>query len=318
MNKELTQEVLKELLHYDQQSGIFTWKERDIKYFSHCQQPEGRWQWWNNKFSGVIAGNIFTEKGGVIYNQIGISIAGKRQNYRSVRLAWLYMKGEFPSEKVLKKDGDGTNDAWENLSLDLGDKNCKKNKLTHDLVKKLLSYDEYNGVLTWNYRDLSFFSHCKDPSRSKKLWNKKFATRIAGTISPKSNVKNNEYYVVKISLKRFIKSYLCHRLIWFYMTGKWPEGEIDHKNQNGLDNTWSNLQDVSKSVNQKNASMRKDNTSGFTGVDWSKQSKKWKVRVQVDNKRISGGLFTKLNDAIQKRQEMNIEYGFSKNHGRKK
>lgn len=61
----------------------------------------------------------------------------------------------------------------------------------------------------------------------------------------------------------------------------------------------------------------KNNSSGFTGVCFDKNANKWRVDIRVDGKLIYGGLFDILSDAIDRRKEMNIEYGFHKNHGRK-
>lgn len=47
-------------------------------------------------------------------------------------------------------------------------------------------------------------------------------------------------------------SFLAHRLVWLYMTGKWPENQIDHDNGDATDNRWVNLDDVTRSKNGMN------------------------------------------------------------------
>ena len=74
IKKELTQERLKEVLHYDHETGIFT---RKIKTAS------------NTKI-GDIAGGL-TDQG---YSTICIDYKG----YRAHRLAWMYLYGYFPKE----------------------------------------------------------------------------------------------------------------------------------------------------------------------------------------------------------------------------
>jgi hypothetical protein len=57
--------------------------------------------------------------------------------------------------------------------------------------------------------------------------------------------------------------YLAHRLAWVWMTGKWPS-EIDHRNGNRSDNTWANLRQVTRSVNNQN--QRRAHLNSRTGV----------------------------------------------------
>lgn len=84
----LTQEKLKELLHYDPDTGFFTWKERTIyssgKHYSSST--------WNTRFSGKIAGFIGKD------NKYRICINYK--TYLLHRLAWLYIYGNFPKDQI--------------------------------------------------------------------------------------------------------------------------------------------------------------------------------------------------------------------------
>jgi hypothetical protein len=73
----LTQEVLKERLHYDKNTGVFTWLNVKVNA---------------NKVRGKVAGGLLTTG----YVQIELKINDKRYVYRAHRLAWLYVYGEFP------------------------------------------------------------------------------------------------------------------------------------------------------------------------------------------------------------------------------
>jgi hypothetical protein len=81
--------------------------------------------------------------------------------------------------------------------------------------------------------------------------------------------------------------------------GKNPEGKIvDHANQNQLDNQKSNLRFVTHSENSLNQKRRKDNTSGYRGISWNKNAKKWKVYGTVGGIKYHIGYFKKKSDAI--------------------
>lgn len=105
----LTQEILKELIHYNPETGIFTWKERDLKWF----KSEKSCGIWNMKFSGKVAGNIHgnNKANNKVYWRI--SVLSKR--YQSHNLAFLYMTGRYVDGEVDHEDGDSLNNKWNNL-----------------------------------------------------------------------------------------------------------------------------------------------------------------------------------------------------------
>jgi len=85
--------------------------------------------------------------------------------------------------------------------------------------------------------------------------------------------------------------YQAHNLAWLYMTGRWPEKEIDHRNCDGLDNRWDNLRPASPDMNIANTRLRSNNSSGFKGVHWHKKAGKWQARITIRGRTKHLGLF---------------------------
>ena len=111
------------------------------------------------------------------------------------------------------------------------------------------------------------------------------------------------------------KLYRSHRLAFLYMTGKFPEDQIDHINQVRDDNRWKNLRPVTHQENHRNRGIGKGNTSGFVGVCWSKANRKWNAYITIDGKSKSLGFFEVKEGAVSARKAANIKYGFHSNHG---
>lgn len=78
-----------------------------------------------------------------------------------------------------------------------------------------------------------------------------------------------------------------HRLIVSAQTGE----QVDHIHHNTLDNRKSELRLCSGSQNQHNRATQANNTSGFKGVYWHKQSQKWQARIMLNGKRKSLGYY---------------------------
>lgn len=98
----IDRQTLKELLHYDEKSGVFTWKDRSRDKF----RKKNSYSSWKTRFAGQKAGCATNE--GYVY----IGINGKL--YAAHRLAFLYVYGYLPP-LIDHIDRNKNNNAIENL-----------------------------------------------------------------------------------------------------------------------------------------------------------------------------------------------------------
>ena len=120
---------------------------------------------------------------------------------------------------------------------------------TAEEVRKALHYDPDAGVFTWKKRPVW-------------KWNKRLGGKRAGYANVKGQSQRSVYRMIWINGTNRKE----HRLAWIYMTGEWPELDIDHKNGDGLDNRWENLRLATSSQNNMNTGMYSTNTVGVKGV----------------------------------------------------
>ena len=132
--------------------------------------------------------------------------------------------------------------------------------LTHERLKSLLDYDPETGISTWLVG--------KGTAR---------AGARAGSIST-----SHGYRKIQIDGKL----YLEHRVIFFWMTGRWPAQHVDHRDMDKLNNRWHNLREATRSQNTANRRAYKNNTSGVKGVCWNKRKKKWVAQIAVNGVKI--------------------------------
>lgn len=110
--------------------------------------------------------------------------------------------------------------------------------------------------------------------------------------------------------------YEAHRMI-MSMLGYDIEGkQIDHINGIRNDNRMSNLRVVIEKDNQKNKKLHSSNTSGFNGVHWDLNRRKWVSQIKINGKLKFLGRYESLIDAVASRIRANLLYGFHILHGK--
>lgn len=98
---ELTSEIVREFLHYDPDTGVFTWKKRDRKWFD----DDHRCNWWNARFAAQPALASVDRKG----YRTGLIL---RLAIKASRAAFLYMEGRWPDPQVDHKNGVRSDNRW--------------------------------------------------------------------------------------------------------------------------------------------------------------------------------------------------------------
>lgn len=101
----LNQARLKQVLHYNRATGVFTWKARDPSEFKEARRCAA----WNGKHAGKVAGCNSANSDGYVRIRID------RKLYLAHVLAWLYVHGRFPFPYLDHKDFDRANNRLRNL-----------------------------------------------------------------------------------------------------------------------------------------------------------------------------------------------------------
>jgi hypothetical protein len=146
----------------------------------------------------------------------------------------------------------------------------KEKILTAERLRRLLKYDSECGIWIWLVRR---------PHRP--------VGSIAGSIN-----KNNYRDISIDSI-----DYRSSRLAWLYMTGSWPDRDVDHRDTNPSNDKWSNLRLATQTQNNANTRRYKNNRSGFKGVGWHRGRERWMARIQIDGRSKHLGYFDDPNVA---------------------
>lgn len=161
--------------------------------------------------------------------------------------------------------------------------------ITQDRLKEVIRYDPESGVFTWKNKT------CK-------------RVVVGGEAGGRTS---HGYRVIRIDGDLTYG----HRLAFLYMTGEIPE-YVDHINGIRDDNRWDNLRSATSAQNSWNMNHTGKGKSGIKGVHWSELHKKWRVRLKVNGKGMSFGLWDDLEAAelvaILAREKYHGEFA---NHG---
>lgn len=148
--------------------------------------------------------------------------------------------------------------------------------VTARLVREWLDYDPDSGLVTWR----------KQRSNIK-----------SGALAGSNHARGYK------QISFFGNVFLLHRVIWLWVTGSWPNSDIDHKNWDRSDNRWRNLRTCNRSLNLHNSVVGKGpKKSGLKqGVFRAPDGclKKFRAQISIADKRVHLGVFDSEDEAHQ-------------------
>lgn len=147
--------------------------------------------------------------------------------------------------------------------------------LTAQEVRAIFTYEKKDGFLRW-----------------------RFAAGMggrfpAGSIAGRQHVEGYRYISVHG------KAYRASRLIWLYVTGEWPNLQVDHKDRNPSNDKWNNLRLATGSQNKANSRKYRNKSCPLKGVQavQKRHSIRYRAVITKDGVRRSIGNFATAEEA---------------------
>jgi hypothetical protein len=224
---------------------------------------------------GAVAGSM--GGGGKLY--IGI----EQRKYHAHQLAWFFVHGVWAGH-LEHINGVRLDNRLSNLRpIKYGPQ-----ELTHEKLLEMFDYNPETGALL----------------------EKKTRRGAIPRDGRKAGWTNAVGYKCVSILRR---SYLVHRLAWFYVHKHWPPQMIDHVNGDRGDNRLCNLRLASQSQNMANTLARKDSSTGIKGI-FPTRAGKWAAQIAKDNKVHCLGTYETKEDAgdAYKKAAVNLHGEFAK------
>lgn len=137
------------------------------------------------------------------------------------------------------------------------------------LLLERVVYDPETGVFSWNPEYLRSIE-------SRPRYGRKLSPSPGHVASP------GYLRFFFSSGKEHFRVY-AHRCAWFFVTGRWPLGEVDHINGDRADNRIANLRDVSHRANLCNNKKVRAGKK-LPGVSYDRPNKSWKAQIRDNGK----------------------------------
>lgn len=134
--------------------------------------------------------------------------------------------------------------------------------ITAEELRATLDYDRETGSFKWK----------------RRTSNRMRVGDIAGSMMPHGYIK----------IRVCGESHYAQRLAWLYITGEWPQGEMDHKDGNRSNNTFVNLRDSAHRQNCINRPAK--------GASQQKNGR-WRAQLGINSKQLYLGTFASENEA---------------------
>jgi hypothetical protein len=114
-------------------------------------------------------------------------------------------------------------------------------------------------------------------------------------------VRKSPYAQRTVGPRKNHKTLYLHRVILGRVLGRELERWelVDHVDRNGLNCKRENLRIATRKQNARNTGKSVKNTSGYKGVTWVSDIKKWIAVISTDNKSQVVGYFTDIKEAAR-------------------
>ena len=235
-------------------------------------------------------------KAGKGHPVVSLRFEGQASTRRVCKIVAMAFLGAGENHIVMHLDGNKENNSVENLvSAEANDSMIRE--ITHEILLERVLYVPETG---------EFFLRPND----RRIKRGATRTELTPFGCKKKVIHSNGKSYIQLSICR--KSMLSHRVAWFYMTGRWPEQQIDHIDGDSLNNRFSNLRDCSAKENSRNKRYKADKPQEMIGVHFVSH-RLWTARAGDSTVNCK----TK-EEAIAARKRLLVENGFHENHGKRR
>lgn len=160
--KDLTQDIVREFLNYDPDSGMLTWRKRAEHWFSRpriCGM-------WNTRYAGKIAGRVVEKPNG--YQSRVVRLFGHPRLEH--RVIWLYMLGDSLPVEIDHINHNATDNRWSNLRASDRGRNSRNSSMKHNNTSGITGVSWHKQSGKWRARcwsdgkreSLGYFDNLKE------------------------------------------------------------------------------------------------------------------------------------------------------------